>query len=326
MADADQGKQDPADGRTDDFRQVVGSRVQRQGADDGFLRDQGDDQRLLGRRAHGADDGNEDDENHDVPELDPAGKDQQGENQSLQEVQRLAPDEQLQPIHPVGDHAADRPEHKARGELKKADEPQIKGGLGQLPYQPILDHEMDVLAGLAWKVADGEETKLAMTKRRGKLHVNRITFPSPSGLFFGVEPFMSRLGQMSAQNSPAKPKHRAVEHEQHDGHPDEEGQIPAGVDQGAHRIDHVSHGIHPGDQPHPKRQGIQGDKSGRKKSSRQGGYADDGEEVTVVLQNKGKDQRDDRHSETEKQTDPEESQNTAESGSDADAKNKSQTQ
>lgn len=44
-----------------------------------------------------------------------------------------------------------------------------------------------------------------------------------SGLFFGVEPFMSRLGQMSAQNSPAEPKHRAVEHEQHDGHPDEEG-------------------------------------------------------------------------------------------------------
>ncbi len=44
-----------------------------------------------------------------------------------------------------------------------------------------------------------------------------------SGLFFGVEPFTSHLGQMSAQNSPAEPKHRAVEHEQHDGHPDEEG-------------------------------------------------------------------------------------------------------
>ena len=44
-----------------------------------------------------------------------------------------------------------------------------------------------------------------------------------SGLFFGVEPLMSHLGQMPAQNSPAEPKHRAVEHEQHDGHPDEEG-------------------------------------------------------------------------------------------------------
>ncbi len=43
MTGADQGKQNPSNGRTDDFRQVMGGRVQRKGADDSLLRNEGND-------------------------------------------------------------------------------------------------------------------------------------------------------------------------------------------------------------------------------------------------------------------------------------------
>jgi hypothetical protein len=73
-------------------------------------------------------------------------------------------------IAPAGNDPANRPEDKARRELDKGDQPQIKRRLGKFPDQPVLDHEMNVLAGFTRKIAAGEETKLAMTQRWRDFH------------------------------------------------------------------------------------------------------------------------------------------------------------
>jgi len=184
MTGADQGKQYASDGRTDDFRQVMRGRVQRQRADDSLLRDKRNDQYLLRCCADGADNGHKDDQNHDVPELDPTGKDQESKNYSLQEIQGSAQNQELEPIHAVSNDAADRPEYKARCELKKTDEPEIKSGLGQFPNQPILDYEMYVLARLAREIAGGEETKLAVTQGRRQSHRDGLVLSMSAGSGF----------------------------------------------------------------------------------------------------------------------------------------------
>ena len=88
----------------------------------------------------------------------------------VEQVRDSTYNEQLKPIHPVSDHAADGAENETRGKFKEADEPEKKSRVGQLPRQPILDHEMYVLAGFSRKITDREKTKVAIAQRWWKSH------------------------------------------------------------------------------------------------------------------------------------------------------------
>ena len=91
-----------------------------------------------------------------MPVLDAATPDERRQHERL-ELHRCLADEQ----HPafreaVAQHASDRRQQQDRGELQRAHEPELEGGLGQLQDEPGLRDTLHPRADLRDELADPE--------------------------------------------------------------------------------------------------------------------------------------------------------------------------
>ncbi len=97
-----------------------------------------------------------------MPKLNPPGEDQECEDAGLNDLQNLRQNQELAAVDAVGDDSAQRTEDKSGSKLTKADQPEIKGRVRQLPHEPILDHLLDVFTSVARDVTSDEQTKIAV--------------------------------------------------------------------------------------------------------------------------------------------------------------------